>query len=91
MQMNAAFKEKLSKYKSTVNAMKLTIIVLCALVATLFYFGINKNNASNYASAKETVIDEYTSWEEELTKKEQELKQREEEIKKIESDLEIHN
>ena len=91
MQMNAAFKEKLSKYKSTVNTMKLTIIVLCALVATLFYFGINKNNASNYASAKETIIDEYTSWEEELTKKEQELKQREEEIKKIESDLEIHN
>ena len=91
MQMNAAFKEKISKYKSTVNTMKITIFVLCALVATLFYFGINKNNASNYASAKEAVLDEYTSWEQELTEKEQELKQREEEIKRIEGSLEIHN
>ena len=83
-QMNESFKQKVLKYKNTVNTMKITIFVLSILVATLFYLGINKNNASNYASAREAVLDEYTKWEQELTEREQAIKEKEEELKHLE-------
>jgi hypothetical protein len=91
-EMEKANKEKVIKYKSSINTMKITICVLCVLVATLFYFGINKNNASNYASAKENVIDEYVQWENELTEREQKVKEREEALKEKEKALnEVNN
>lgn len=84
-------KERMAKYKSTVHNLKIAICVLCVLVVTLFYFGINKNNASNYASAKENVIDEYTKWENELAKREQAVKEKEEKLRQMEIDIEKHN
>ncbi|MBE5935434.1 MAG: hypothetical protein E7262_06540 [Lachnospiraceae bacterium] len=86
-QMEKTFKLKIGKYKNTMSTMRVTIVVLCVLVVTLFWFGVNKNNASNYASAKEAVIDEYAQWEKELTEREQAIKQKEEELKHLE---EIH-
>ena len=84
-------RERMNKYRSTVNNLKITIGVLCVLVATLFYFGINKNNASNYASAKENVIDEYTQWENELSRREQAIKEKEEHLRQKQINTQEHN
>lgn len=78
--MSQKVNDKLEKYKSTVAALKIAVLILSIVIAFMFVAQTNDGSA-NYASAKEAVIDEYASWEEELNDREEEVKKREEEIK----------
>lgn len=78
--MNQKVNDKLEKYKSTVSALKIAVLILSIVIAVMFVTQANGTNA-NYASAKEAVTDEYASWEEELNDREEEVKKKEEEIK----------
>lgn len=78
--MGQKINDKLEKYKSTVAALKIAVLILTIVIVVMFVVQTNGGNA-NYASAKEAVTDEYASWEQELSDREEEVKKREEEIK----------
>lgn len=88
MAMEKNLETRVEKYKNNISRLKITVGVLIILVVTLFSLGFMNNDGSNYVSARENVIDEYSKWESELTVKEKELKEREEKVLEEEEQLE---